>query len=133
MRYNNRVKYCFPILVCLILFCACEDNRPVAGTYPVTGYASWYNSQFVASGENYHENELTSAMRKREFGKYYLVCNLENNKCAVAKHNDFGPSLNLFKKGRIIDLSRFAFFKVADLRKGVIRVRIGEIHAGKVD
>ena len=127
------MKYCFVILICLILFWGCEDNRPVVGSYPVTGFATWYNPSSLASGERYHENEFTCAMRKREFGKYYLVCSLENNKCAVVKHNDFGPSLNLFKKGRIIDLSRFAFFKVADLRKGVIRVRIGEIHAGKVD
>ena len=69
-------------------------------------------------------------MRNREFGKDYLICNRENNKCVVARHNDFGPTLSLFKHGRIIDLSRHAFSKVAGLEKGIIKVRIGEIHSG---
>jgi rare lipoprotein A len=72
-------------------------------------------------------------MRKRGFGKYYLICNLENNKCVAVRHNDFGPALYLFAVGRIIDLSRDAFSKIGDLQKGVTRVRIGEIYPGQVD
>ncbi|MCX5697352.1 MAG: septal ring lytic transglycosylase RlpA family protein [Candidatus Omnitrophica bacterium] len=97
------------------------------------GFASWYDPWFVASGERYHKHKFTCAIRNRDFGKYYLVCNLDNNKCVVVKHNDFGPSLELFKRGRIIDLSRYAFSKVADLKKGLMRVRTGEIYAGQVD
>jgi rare lipoprotein A len=76
---------------------------------------------------------LTCAMRKRDFGKDYLACNLENNKCVEVRHNDFGPALYLFAVGRIIDLSQEAFSKIADVNKGVIRVRIGEIHPGEFD
>ena len=72
-------------------------------------------------------------MRKKDFGRYYLVCNLENNRCVVVRLNDFGPSLKLFKRGRIVDLSRYAFSKLDDLRKGLIRVRIGEIYSGNVE
>jgi len=120
----------YVILICLILFSGCQDNTPVAGSYPTVGFASWYNPWFVASAERYHEHEFTCAMRNREFGKYYLVCNRENNRCVVVRHNDFGPALWLFKSGRIIDLSRYAFSRVANLKKGIIKVRIGEVHSG---
>jgi rare lipoprotein A len=71
-------------------------------------------------------------MRKREFGKYYLVCNLENNKCVEVRHNDFGPAFYFFTRGRIIDLSRDAFDKIANLEKGLIRVRIGAVYPAKM-
>ena len=123
----------FVVLICVILFYGCEDNTPVKGVYPSLGQASWYNPERTASGERYHKNEFTCAMRKRDFGKYYLVCNLENNKCLVARHNDFGPAHYLFRKGKIIDLSRYAFSELGDVKKGVIRVRIGEIRPGQAD
>lgn len=124
------MKYYWVIFICLILFCGCQDNTPVVGPYPVEGSASWYDPEALASGERYLEHEFSCAMRNSDFGKDYLVCNLENNKCVVVKHNDFGPSFGLFKSGRIIDLSKSAFSKVADLKKGIIKVRIGEVHSG---
>lgn len=123
----------FIVLTCAILFCGCQDNTPVIGSYPSVGFATWYNLRITASGESYRKNELTCAMRKRDFGKYYLVCNLENNRCVEVRHNDFGPASYLFRRGRIIDLSRYAFSKIGNLQKGVIRVRIGEIYPGQVD
>lgn len=120
-----------PIL--LVLFCGCEDNRPVVGPYPTEGLATWYNHRHTASGEKYRANQLTCAMRKSDFGKDYLVCNLENRKCAVVRHNDFGPSIGLFRKGRVIDLSRYAFSKIADLEQGVVPVRIVEVYSGQQD
>ncbi|MDD5155067.1 MAG: septal ring lytic transglycosylase RlpA family protein [Candidatus Omnitrophica bacterium] len=123
----------FIVVIFLVLFCGCQDNTSVTGNYPVNGFATWYNPRLTASGERYRKNELTCALRERDFGKYYLVCNLENNRCIAVKHNDFGPALRLFKRGTIIDLSRHAFSKIADLRKGIVRVRIGEIYSGKAD
>lgn len=124
------MKFCGLLLIYLILLSGCQDNRPVAGDYPAVGLATWYNPRLTASGERYKKGQFTSAMRKRGFGKYYLVCNLENNKCVEVRHNDFGPAAYLFRRGRIIDLSRNAFSKIADERKGVIRVRIGEVYPG---
>lgn len=125
-------RYCV-ILICFILFCGCQDNKPVTGFYPATGLATWYNPRTTASGEKYQKGQFTCAMRKRGFGKSYLVCNLENNKCVEVRHNDFGPAFYLFAVGRIIDLSRNAFSKIDDVKKGVIRVRIGEVYPAQVD
>ena len=125
-------RYCV-ILICIILFCGCQEKRHVTEFYPATGLATWYNPYRTASGEIYRKGQFTCAMRKRGFGKYYLACNLENNKCVEVRHNDFGPAFYLFALGRIIDLSRDAFSKIGDVKKGVIRVRIGEIYPGQVD
>jgi rare lipoprotein A len=125
------MKIAYVVLICAVLFYGCLDNTPFAGPYPTEGLASWYNPRRTATGEKYRKNQLTCAMRKRDFGKYYLVCNLDNNKCVAVKHNDFGPSRKLFNQGRIIDLSRYAFSKIAALKKGIVRVKIGEIHSAR--
>jgi rare lipoprotein A len=117
---------CVLITVLILAGCGWGTVFAVKG-YPVKGFATWYNPRLTASGERYRMNDLTCAMRKRDFGKHYLVCNLSNHTCVVVRHNDFGPALWLFWRGRIIDLSRHAFSKIADVNKGVIPVKIGEV------
>jgi len=123
----------FLVLICVILFCGCEDNAPAKGPYPSVGLATWYDPDFSASGEKHTKGDFTCAMRRRGFGKYYLVCNLDNEKCVTVRHNDFGPVSSLFRRGRIIDLSRHAFSKIEDIKKGVTRVRIGEVYPGQAE
>lgn len=108
--------------------------------FPLYGEASWYSSEscrregtsgvWTASGEPYFENDLTCALRRRDFGHFYRVTNLDNGKFVVVKHNDFGPSRGWYDRrrgvyhnlsGRVIDLSKGAFQKLADTRHGVIR------------
>jgi len=79
---------------------------------------------WTASGERFDENALTCAMRSRDFGKFYKVTNLDNGKSVIVRHNDFGPNKKLWKKGRIVDLSKGAFEKIADLKTGVINVKV---------
>jgi len=96
--------------------------------------ASWYNAEscrregtsgvWTANQERFHENAFTCAMRRRDFGKMYRVTNLDNGKSVVVRHNDFGPAKKLHDKGRIIDLSKGAFAQIADLKKGVVRVKV---------
>ena len=103
--------------------------------YPSKGTASYYTVRSckregtsgvrTATGERYNENALTCATRDRSlFGKWIKVTNLENGKSIFVRVNDFGPNKKLFKKGRIIDLSKGAFSKLASLKKGVIRVSL---------
>lgn len=103
--------------------------------YPSEGTASYYTVRSckregtsgvrTATGERYNENALTCATRDRSlFGKWIKVTNLENGKSISVRVNDFGPNKKLFRKGRIIDLSKGAFSKLASLKKGVIRVSL---------
>ena len=65
-------------------------------------------------------------MLKIATGRYYKVCNIANGKCVVVLHNDFGPSRHLYDRGRIIDLSKTAFSRIADPEEGIIKVTVEE-------
>lgn len=103
--------------------------------YPTQGTASYYTFKsckkegtsgvWTAYGERYDERALTCATRNRSlFGRHIKVTNIENGKSVIVRVNDFGPNKKLFRKGRIIDLSKGAFVEIADLKKGVIKVKI---------
>ncbi len=114
-------------MVYLLGISGCLNSTSFPGAYPKAGMASWYTATSTASGEKFNELDLTCAMRKTDFGKSYKVCNIENNKCVVVRHNNFGPASHIYKKGIIIDLSKAAFSQIADLESGIIKVRIEEI------
>ena len=102
-----------------------------------TGTASYYTYEsckregtsgvWTASGERYDENDMTCAMRRRDWGGVYKVTNIDNGKSVVVRHNDFGPNKKLYNKGRIVDLSKGAFEKIGNLRKGILRVTVEKV------
>ena len=118
--------------LCLVLLAGCADDLPVKGAYPKTGLASWYDPS-LTSPELFKKWGVTCAMRKTNYGKYYRVCNLANNKCVFVRHNDFGPSAGMYRKKRIIDLSKSAFRKIADLDHGLIQVSVSQVYDASVD
>lgn len=79
---------------------------------------------WTASGERFDENDLTCAMRRRDWGTMIKVTNLANGKSVIVRLNDFGPNKKLHDQGRIIDLSKGAFEKIASLKQGVINVKV---------
>jgi len=119
-------------LLAIIILLTCEVNA-----FAIEGEASYYTYKscrregtsgiLTASGERFNENDLTCAMRSRDWGKTYKVTNLVNQKSVIVRHNDFGPNKKLHNRGRIIDLSKAAFAKIADLKKGVVNVSVVEI------
>lgn len=78
-----------------------------------TGGASWYA----------HTGTLSAANPWLPFGSYVRVTNTANGKSVIVKINDRGP----FGGGRIIDLDKVAFAKIADLGTGVVNVVMEEI------
>jgi rare lipoprotein A len=118
--------------ISLLLLAGCVNDQPVKGPYPKAGLASWYDPSF-SSPELFKKSGVTCAMRKTDYGKYYRVCNLANNKCVFVRHNDFGPSAGMYRKRRVIDLSKSAFRKIADLDQGLIQVSLSQVYAASVD
>lgn len=110
----------------IVFFLVINYNFPLTGVYPEKGIASWYTADCTATGENFDENSLTCAMRRRDFGGYYKVCNIENKKCVIVRQNNFGPTKPYFRKGRIIDLSKAAFSQIADLEQGLAKIKISD-------
>ena len=78
-----------------------------------TGGASWYA----------HTGTLSAANPWLPMGSYVKVTNKGNGKSVIVKINDRGP----FGAGRIIDLDKVAFAKIADLGQGVVNVKMEEI------
>ena len=123
------MKKIFYILTVFFMIISCSGVSSKGGvssvpSAPGSGKASWYGNQFngrpTASGEIFSERELTAAHPTLPFGSIVEVTNTENNKKIRVRINDRGP----FTKGRIIDLSKEAFSKIADTNKGIIDVNI---------
>lgn len=98
--------------------------------------ASWYSLNdhtyawrhtTTANGEVFDENALTAASWLYPMNTRLKVTNVANGKSVIVRINDHGPSKRLVRKGRIIDLSRGAFARIADLNSGVIQVSIEEV------
>ena len=90
------------------------------------GIASWYSVKssglITANGERFNEDALTCASMDYKFNTLLKVTNLENGKSVIVRVNDRG---NFKKKyNRIIDLSKGAFAKIANLKQGIIKVNI---------
>ena len=90
----------------------------VQGTYVKVGkahrgQASWYA----------HTGTMAAANPWLPMGSYVKVTNLDNGKSVIVKINDRGP----FGPGRIIDLDKVAFQKIASLGQGVANVKMEEI------
>lgn len=78
-----------------------------------SGACSWYA----------HTGTLAAANPWMPIGSYARVTNQENGKSVIVRINDRGP----FVPGRIIDLDKVAFEKIASLGAGVINVKMEEI------
>ena len=77
------------------------------------GACSWYS----------HTGTLSAANPWLPKGSYVKVTNKANGKSVIVQINDRGP----FVPGRIIDLDKVAFTKIASLGAGVIDVKMEEI------
>jgi len=100
---------------------------PASSEHIGSGKASYYGNQHhnkqTASGERFDQGALTAAHRTLPFGTKVRVTNTRNGKSVVVRINDRGP----FVRGRIIDLSKAAFERIASTRSGVVRVRLEKV------
>lgn len=104
-----------------------QEAPTEAGVLIGSGKASYYGNQhhnkLTASGERFDQNALTAAHQTLPFGTRVRVTNTRNGQSVVVHINDRGP----FVRGRIIDLSKAAFERIASTRAGVIRVRLERV------
>ena len=90
-----------------------------------TSFASFYHDKFngrkTASGEVFDNSKLTAANMRLPFGTQVKITNLRTGKSVIVRINDRGPYI----KGRDLDLSKTAFFKIAPSRlSGTMKVKI---------
>ncbi|MDH3346748.1 MAG: septal ring lytic transglycosylase RlpA family protein [Desulfobulbaceae bacterium] len=115
------------ILSFCLLFAGCGGHHQ--GSLKSTGKiqrgkASYYAMKFqfrkTASGERFNNYAYTAAHKTLPFGTNVRVINRKNGKYVDVRINDRGP----FVKGRVIDLSRVAFAKIASIKSGVVDVEV---------
>jgi len=104
------------------------------------GIASWYSSEsckregtsgIMANGRRLNDNEFICASWDYPFNTLLCVTNMQNGKRVFVYVQDRGPAKRLYKKGRIIDLSKRAFSELLNkgetLNKGLLKVKIERI------
>ena len=100
------------------------------GGFMQTGVASnYWQPQPVACGGRFNPSAMTAAHKSLPCGTVVKVTNLKNGKSVTVRINDRGPYI----KGRIIDLSRSSFLKIASAKQGLAKVKVEVISkpAGK--
>jgi rare lipoprotein A len=126
LPFNTALAICLAFALLLHGCASFTRHGPPPGLtgYKETGIASYYARSFqhskTASGEALNNNSMTAAHKTLPFGTEVKVTNIINGKSVTVRINDRGP----FVKGRIIDLTRAAFSKIANLDKGVAKVEI---------
>lgn len=91
------------------------------------GLASWYSesdphiNDRTANNEMFDDQALTCASWDYDFGEKLLVINALNGKSVVCRVNDRGPGKRLRRK---IDLTKAAFKKIANPKRGLIPVTV---------
>jgi rare lipoprotein A len=118
------------ILLALTMLAACAGSPSLESpTRTEEGVGSYYAHKFegrlTASGEVYHENELTAAHRTLPFGTLVRVTNTANGSNVLVRVNDRGP----WVEGRIIDVSYRAAEELGFVKEGLARLRVEVVGA----
>ncbi len=96
-------------------------KKRYSGGGTLYGKASYYwQPQRVASGGWFNPNAMTAAHKSLPFGTRVRVTNKHNGRSVVVRINDRGPYI----KGRIIDLSKAAAYKIGMQNAGVVPVTV---------
>ncbi|MFQ5953005.1 MAG: septal ring lytic transglycosylase RlpA family protein [Candidatus Omnitrophota bacterium] len=97
---------------------------------PMEGVASWYYEHspginyVTSSKEVFDDDEMTCATWDFPFDTMLEVTNVRNGQKVLVRVNDRGPAKRLYRKGRIIDLTKAAFKQIEDPKRGLARVKI---------
>jgi len=102
----------------------------------IIGMASWYSKtdrgihKTTANMESFCDRKNTCAVWNMPFNTLVRVTNLLNGKSIIVRVNDRGPAKHLVKRGRIIDLTKGAFSKIAEPGHGLIPIKISALQSG---
>ncbi|KUO56348.1 MAG: hypothetical protein APF80_15295 [Alphaproteobacteria bacterium BRH_c36] len=102
-------------------------SKSYSGGGTLHGKASYYwQPQAVASGGRFNPNAMTAAHKTLPFGTRVRVTNKHNGRSVTVRINDRGPYI----KGRIIDLSKAAAYKIGMQNAGVVSVSVEVLGRG---
>lgn len=108
------------VFAILILAVTSSCSRKITETGKASYYADSFDGKRTASGETFHQRQLSAAHKTLPFGTRVTVVNISNGKSVKVRINDRGP----FVPGRIIDLSHKAAAKLGMVNTGVANVEV---------
>ena len=119
-----------PLLLALTLAIAVFRTAVANGGTGI-GAASWYGEdhrgRLMANGKKFDPDRLTAASWFYPLGSTVRVT-LQNRgketKTVIVRITDRGPSMDLVREGRIIDLTRTAFMRLAAPHHGLVAVKV---------
>lgn len=86
-------------------------------------YHDKYNGRKTANGSVFSQSKLTAASNIHPLGSTLKVTNIKNNKSVEVKVID-----RLHKKySHRIDLSKKAFKEIADLKEGLVKIKVEKL------
>jgi len=124
--------YCFLIIGLVGTFFFSDTYKNMVGKIQY-GTASWYGNEsicwqwegYTKNGEMFDETKMTCAVINKDLmNRWYKVTNIINGKSVKVWANDTGA---FEKLGRIVDLSKAAFAKIANLDEGLVEVKVVDL------
>lgn len=104
----------------------------VAAPHAAEGHASWYGEAYrgklMANGDKFDPDKLTAASWLFPLGtRVRVTIQSAPERSVLVTITDRGPSKELVKEGRIIDLARAAFQRIAEPELGIVPVTVRPI------
>ena len=110
-------------LLSLLVFTCTMYSQETTLKGKVSYYANKFHGRKTASGKRFDNTKLTCAHKTFPFGTLLKIINPIDGRFVIVEVIDRGP----FIGKRIVDLSKSAFLKIGDLKKGVMNVEIEKI------
>lgn len=99
----------------------------------ISWYGPGFNGRITANGEIYDQDGISAASPDLPFGTKVLITTLDDTKSIIVRINDRGP-YKMDPNGKLLiplqphpkrkfDLSKGAFQRIANLKKGIVRVK----------
>ncbi|MFA4991334.1 MAG: septal ring lytic transglycosylase RlpA family protein [Candidatus Omnitrophota bacterium] len=115
-------------VILIIIIAAVLSLKEVdSSNISIKGIASWYSQDdpgillTTANMEIFDDTGMTCAIWELPFNTLVKVTNVKNGRYVVVRVNDRGPARRL---NRVIDLTRTAFARIADLNQGLAEVSV---------
>ena len=111
------------LLICVATFLQLLSFAQDTAHFKASFYHKKFEGRKTANGDVYREDSMTAASNYYKLGTKVLVINLKTGERVVVRIND---RTHAKMKSRI-DLSKAAFKKIAEVKKGVISVKTTEL------
>ncbi|MGI8950207.1 MAG: septal ring lytic transglycosylase RlpA family protein [Chitinophagaceae bacterium] len=113
-----------------------KDSLTIKNPKIVHGIASFYSKNLegskTATGETFFHVRLTAASNNFALNTWVRITNLRNNKSVIVRIND-RMNKEMAKKGRVIDVSKYAAEKLNFIRRGLAKVKVEEVYKGTIN